>query len=229
MDVSVNILCLTICCLHQPLIATWAATWLETTWLDDSPATCLMQHWGGFDIIVDLVKNDNVRLARKLSATIRSLDICAPAALRSIARRHVAGGCSIIVSLAGAEIPRVCLSLSNTVATFTQALAVSLAHALMKRPFLVAAVLAKPARCRDAELDTFRDASRTHHTPQLVRATDAFFCFSYPSCGLGTSSLRWMSSLSTQLWRTTSPSCRSTSICPLRPYGSRMATYNGHP
>jgi len=94
------------------------------------------------------------------------------------------------------------------VATFTQALAVSLAHALMKRHFLVAAVLAKPARCRDAELDTFRDASRTHHTPQLVRATDAFFCFSYPSCGLGTSSLRWMSSLSTQLWRTTSPSCR---------------------
>ena len=68
----------------------------------------------------------------------------------------------------GAEIPRVCLSPSNTVAT------------LMKRHFLVAAVLAKPARCRDAELDTFRDASRPHHTPQLVRATDAFFCFSYP-------------------------------------------------
>ena len=47
---------------------------------------------GGFDIIVDLVKTDCMRLAGKLSATIRSLDICAPAALRSIARRHVAGG-----------------------------------------------------------------------------------------------------------------------------------------
>ena len=48
----------------------------------------------------------------------------------------------------GAEIPRVCLSPSDTVAT------------LMKRHFLVAAVLAKPARRRDVELDTFRDAKQ---------------------------------------------------------------------
>ena len=117
----------------------------------------------------------------------------------------------------GAEIPRVCLSPSNTVAT------------LMKRHFLVAAVLAKPARCRDAELDTFRDASRTHRTPQLVRATDAFFCFSYPKLrpwhlfiDPKSTQLRWMSSLSTQLWRTTSPSCRVAGLPP--GYGCRPPT-----
>ena len=43
----------------MPVIATWAASWLETAWLDDAPATRLMQHCGGgFDIIVDLVKID---------------------------------------------------------------------------------------------------------------------------------------------------------------------------
>lgn len=117
----------------------------------------------------------------------------------------------------GAEIPRVCLSPNNTVAT------------LMKRHFLVAAVLAKPARCRDAELDTFRDASRTHRTPQLVRATDAFFCFSYPKLrpwhlfiDPKSTQLRWMSSLSTQLWRTTSPSCRVAGLPP--GYGCRPPT-----
>ena len=52
-------------------------------------------------------------------------------------------------------------------------------HERVRRHFLVPAVRAKPARCRDAELDTFRDAGRTHRTPQRVRATDAFFCFSY--------------------------------------------------
>ena len=51
-----------------------------------------------------------------------------------LARRHVAAETVIIYHLEfvdGAEIPRVCLSLSNTVATFTQALAVSLAHPIV--------------------------------------------------------------------------------------------------
>ena len=75
--------------------------------------------------------------------------------------------------------------LSDTVATFTQALAVSLA---------------------------------LH-----------FFCFSYPKLrpwhlfiDPKSTQLRWMSSLSTQLWRTTSPSCRVAGLPP--GYGCRPPT-----
>ena len=59
-----------------------------------------------------------------------------------LARRHVAAETVIIhyfEFIDGAEIPRVCLSPSDTVATFTQALAVSLAEALsMNRTISVA-------------------------------------------------------------------------------------------
>ena len=49
-------------------------------------------------------------------------------------RRHLAAKTVIVKYfdfVDGAEIPRVCLSPSDTVATFTQALAMSLAHALL--------------------------------------------------------------------------------------------------
>ena len=57
-------------------------------------------------------------------------------------RRHLAAKIVIVKYfdfVDGAEIPRVCLSPSDTVATFTQALAVSLAEALsMNRTISVA-------------------------------------------------------------------------------------------
>ena len=57
----------------------------------------------------------------------------------------------------------------------------------------------------------------------------AFFCFSYPKLrpwhlfiDPKWTQLRWMSSLSTQLWRTTSPSCRVAGLPP--GYGCRPPT-----